>query len=401
MAARGVVGDLTSARVAVAVSGGSDSMATLHLALQAFGTVQAVTVDHALRAESAEEARRVFRFCTDLGIAHDTLVWKHGTVTGNLMEAARQARYGLMADWAKNTGITHILLGHTADDQAETFLMGLARGAGLDGLSGMRAGWHHGAVRFARPFLAVPRARLRSYLTAKDIAWIDDPSNENERFTRIRMRKLLPQLRASGITVDRLTAVISNLSATQDVVRQTVADAAAVICCERAGSLDFDLARWSDFNPEVQRRLLLAGILWVSTAQHAPRADAVARVLRAISERRDATLWGVRLRMGQQGFRLIREARAVAGLACEPEALWDGRWRVTGPFAAGHQLRALGADGLRQLEGWRDQGIARDVLLVSPSVWHDGTLIAAPLAGFSSDFQARIAAGFNQFVVSH
>ncbi|QCO55181.1 tRNA lysidine(34) synthetase TilS [Pseudorhodobacter turbinis] len=388
------------ARVAVAVSGGSDSMASLHLAWQAFGAVQAVTVDHALRAGSAEEAHEVSRFCEDLGVGHQTLVWQHGTVTGNLMEAARQARYGLMADWAESAGITHIFLGHTADDQAETFLMGLARGAGIDGLSGMRAEWQHGAVRFVRPFLAVPRATLRSYLTTKGIAWVDDPSNENERFTRVKTRKLLPQLQPLGITVERLAGVISNLAATQSVVRQAVADAAVVVCHEVAGSLEFDLTAWSECSPEIQRRLLLAGILWVSGAEHAPRAAATARVLQAIAARRDATLWGVRLRMGPQSFRLMREARAVGG-ACGPNALWDGRWQVTGPFAAGQQLQGLGADGLRQVEGWRETGIARDVLLVSPSVWQDDVLVAAPLAGFSPDFHARIAAAFNQFVVSH
>ena len=122
-------------RVGVAVSGGGDSMALLHLmhrtALGANCTLFAVTVDHALRLDSAAEARDVAGFCQTLGVHHTTLRWDHGAVSGNLMDAARQARMRLMSDWAAGMGIAHIALGHTADDQAETFLMGLGRASAV------------------------------------------------------------------------------------------------------------------------------------------------------------------------------------------------------------------------------------------------------------------------------
>ena len=131
-------------RLGVAVSGGGDSMALLCLAAdwaaEGGPPVMAVTVDHRLRPEAADEARMVAqRFCADgWRAACDTLVWDHAKIGGNLQDAARRARYRLIADWARGRGVAHVAMGHTADDQAECVLMGLARAAGIDGLSGMR-----------------------------------------------------------------------------------------------------------------------------------------------------------------------------------------------------------------------------------------------------------------------
>ena len=102
--------------------------------------VEAVTVDHRLRAESAAEAAGVAAACAELGVPHQVRVWDHGPVTGNLMDAARRARMALIGDWAQDARASaHVALGHTRDDQAETLLMGLARRAGIDGLCGHAA----------------------------------------------------------------------------------------------------------------------------------------------------------------------------------------------------------------------------------------------------------------------
>ena len=122
----------------VAVSGGSDSMALLHL-MHEFCQInkielQAVTVDHRLRPEAAQEAAHVARQCAEMGLPHDTLIWQDWSGEGNLQNAARNARYHKMACWAGTRGIDTIAVGHTADDQAETVLMRLARRSGVDGL---------------------------------------------------------------------------------------------------------------------------------------------------------------------------------------------------------------------------------------------------------------------------
>jgi len=392
-------------RIAVAVSGGSDSLASLHLlwhlARQQGWVLHAVTIDHALRPESAAEARGVAQICHGLGVAHDILVWDHGTIAGNLMDAARRARYTLMAAWAVQNKIDHVILGHTADDQAETFLMGLSRGAGLDGLTGMLPFWDQAGVRFVRPLLDQRRDDLRDFLTRHGVIWVDDPSNANERFHRVKARRALKTLKPLGITVERLVSSLQNLRLAQHAMQQGVADAAAAVCRQSAGELLFDAAAWVQTQPEIRRRLLIAALLWVSGADYPPRAAAVARLEASIAAGRAATLWGCRLRHGADGFRIAREARAVAGAKCPTNALWDGRWQLDGPHAAGLEVRALGAVGLQKCKAWRSTGLSRETLVTTPAIWYDESLIAAPIAGFGAEWSARIVAGFSVFALSH
>ena len=139
---RSAFGTIHPEVIGVAVSGGSDSVALLHLAArfqaERGGLVRAVTVDHRLRPEAADEARFVAGLCETLGVRHDTVEWPHGPLAGNIPDQARRARYDLVTGWAQCHGITHVVVGHTADDDAETFLMELARQAGIDGLASMR-----------------------------------------------------------------------------------------------------------------------------------------------------------------------------------------------------------------------------------------------------------------------
>jgi tRNA(Ile)-lysidine synthase len=402
--AHGWIGEPPSS-LGLAVSGGSDSMAMLHLmaraAVHSGWALQAVTVDHCLRPEAAAEADFVGQVCLELGVPHQVLKWDHGMIEGNLMHAARQARYGLMAEWAKSKAIGHILLAHTADDQAETFLMGLSRAAGLDGLSGMRTEWMEGGVKFRRPFLRQTRAELRDFLTRHGLTWIDDPSNDNDRFTRVKARRALKALRPLGITVDRLATVVHHLSMAQGVVERAVADVARKVVREVAGGLILDRKAFRFLDPEVERRLLISAIMWVSCAPYAPRESSIFRLGHAIRAGRDATLWGARFRTGETEIRIVRELRAVSGVQSRTNQLWDNRWRVEGPHEVGLVVGALGAEGLRVCKNWRSTGISRDALLVSPGIWQGETLVSAPLAGFANGWTAEIPASFSRFIVSH
>ena len=392
-------------RFGVAVSGGSDSMAALHLMVRAGGRlgweVAAATVDHQLRAEAAQEAQFVAETCRRLGVSHDVLRWEHGVISGNLQDQASRARYGLIANWAKVRGIADVVLGHTADDQAETFLMGLAREAGLDGLTGMRRQWQEAGVAFHRPFLLTTRGDLRAYLVRNDVAWKEDPSNESDQFTRVKARKVLKALQPLGITVEKLGGTIRNLSTAQRALMETAVETAHRISQERAGEVIFDRAVLLRAPQEVIRRLMIAALRWVSGAQYAPRAAAIVRLEIAVYRRRDATLWGCRMRVSDTDVRIMREPRAVASVTCPPDQLWDNRWRVEGPTTPGLEIRALGAAGLRACKDWRDTGVSRDALLVSPAIWRGEVLVAAPLAGFANGWTARIDAGFTSFIISH
>ncbi|WP_413875527.1 tRNA lysidine(34) synthetase TilS [Albidovulum sp.] len=393
------------ARIAVAVSGGSDSMAALHLVARLAGhrggTVHAVTVDHRLRPEAAEEARFVACACERIGVAHETLVWEHGEIGGNLQDQARRARHALISGWARRNGIGDIVLGHTADDQAETFLMGLAREAGIDGLSGMRRSWQEGGVRWARPYLQTPRRDLRAYLTRHGIGWVEDPSNADERFLRVRARRALVALAPLGITAEGLARAATNLALARADLVDLALGAAAAITRTDAGGVIFDLRGWKRAGNDTRRRLLIAALRWVGSAPHAPRAGETARFEAAIWQGRAATLAGCRLRTGDAEFSIIREPSAVAGLATPTDAIWDGRWRLHGPHGPGLTVRALGSDGLRACKAWPATGHGKPALVVSPAVWRGDALVAAPLAGMANGWTAEIATDFPSALLTH
>lgn len=371
--------------IGVALSGGGDSTALLHLCLAAGLRVEAVTVDHRLRAESAAEAAAVAAACAALGVRHELCVWEHGALAGNVMDAARRARVRLIAGWARRRGIGCVALGHTRDDQAETLLMGLARAAGLAGLSGMRPEFAVEGVRFRRPLLAAGREELRGWLRARAIPWLDDPTNEDARYQRVRARRALAALEPLGITVEGLATVAGNLGRAQAALAVQVR-AAGRHLREAAGALQVG-PEFRDEPGEVRRQVVLAALGWLSGADYPPRAADLARFLAAMREGRDATLAGCRHRKGW----LAREAWALRGIEGD---LWDGRWRITG---AG-EVRALGAEGLRQCD-WRATGLPREVIAVTPGLWQGDRLVAAPLAGFGAA-TAMIARPFHLFGLS-
>ena len=194
--------------IVVAVSGGPDSMALMHLLARwdVPGRPQIIvaTVDHGLRPEAAEEAAFVGREAAALGFPHHTLAWTGEKPQTGLQEAAREARYRLLVQCAKEAGASHLLTAHTQDDQAETIMMRLARGSGLKGLAGMRRERDREGVRHARPLLDLPKAALLELCRANGWPFITDPSNANDRFARVRWRALLPLLAAEGLTAARL-----------------------------------------------------------------------------------------------------------------------------------------------------------------------------------------------------
>ena len=404
-AAREAFADQGRIKVAVAVSGGGDSIALLHLmhraAAQTGYQIYAVTVDHGLRAEAAAEAAGVAQFCANLGIPHATLHWRDHPTTGNVMDHARHARTRLIGDWARLQGIAQIALGHTADDVAETFLMGLARAAGLDGLAGMRGRWQTACLTWSRPLLRHSRASLRAYLSRHAIAWVDDPTNEDEDYTRVKARKVLAALAPLGITVDRLTISIAHLAVAQTAVQHGVLAAVDAYVTTPAGVVQISRAGFNDLPPDLQRRLLVAAIAWLSGDAYPPRSAKQTTLLAAMRAGRDTTLNGCRFRSKSDHIAVTREPRAVAAITCLTDHLWDNRWRVTGPHAPDLTLRALGAEGLRLCKNWRDCGISRDALLVSPGVWRGDALISAPIAGFNPEWSATIPTGFAKFILSH
>jgi len=257
----------------LAVSGGTDSLAMMVLAAawtKALGhdapRLSVATVDHALRPEAAAEAASVGQLAHDLGLEHAVMRWDADKPATGLQEAAREARYALLEAHMRTIGADALVLAHHADDQAETVLMRLSAGSGLTGLGGMEQETRLRDSVLLRPLLDVPGARLRATLEAANIRPMEDPSNENAWFTRVRFRQSLPVLEAEGfdrIRLGRLARRMQRADSALSLVADRVGLAVQVPSEEGAR---FAAALW-DEPDEIILRVLAKAISAVNPVQ--------------------------------------------------------------------------------------------------------------------------------------
>ena len=248
----------------LAVSGGPDSVALMRLAaaaLPAGGWVVA-TVDHGLRPESRREVDAVAGWAVSLGLTHRSLTWTEGgRTTARLQERARNARYGLLCGFARELGAAAVLTAHTQDDQAETVLMRLVAGSGIGGLAAMRAATRTADTEIVRPFLPVPKARLLA--TCQDRRWpyLDDPSNADPRFGRVRARRILAALAPEGLTTARLARLAERAERAEAALEAAAGLAfSRAVLAEQAGRVELDLRRLLSEPEEIGLRVLRLAI---------------------------------------------------------------------------------------------------------------------------------------------
>lgn len=292
----------------VAVSGGPDSLALLLLAVAACpGRVHAATVDHGLRPESASEAALVAQLCGDLSVPHTILRLEWPDPRGaNIQARSREARYGKLGGWALDRNIPHVATAHHMNDQAETVLMRLARGSGISGLAGTRrrrflaANTVTGEVHLVRPLLDWRRDELLGIVDAAGLVAIEDPSNADERYDRVRMRAFLAQqhwLDPKGLA-DSAHHLAEAEEALAWLTRQLAEDR---VIRHDDGRVAIDA---EGLPREVQRRLLLIGLSNFTAGTDLP-GPKLARLLD-------------QLRVGQAG--------TLAGVAARPGAVWQLDW---------------------------------------------------------------------------
>jgi tRNA(Ile)-lysidine synthase len=284
------------------------------------------------------------------------------------------------------------------DDQAETFLMRLAREAGVDGLAAMDHRFSRDGMAFWRPAMMLQRAELRAFLTRHGLGWRDDPSNEDDAFDRVKARRALAALAPLGIDAHRLMGVAVNLSAARSALERTTWEAARRIAREDTGDITIDRDAFLALPWEIQRRLLAAALVWVSGAEYAPRRDALADLAASILRGDTHTLAGCLFRADDKAVRIAREYNAVRDLSAPLDQPWDGRWRLVGP-GAGREIRALG-EAIKSCPDWRTSGLPRASLMASPAVWDGDRLVAAPLAGLANGYSATIDHPKGDFLTS-
>ncbi len=402
--------------VAVAVSGGADSMA---LALMAArwaclrgGRVTALIVDHGLRPGSAAEARRVAGWLEGRGIDRRILKWRGAKPVSGIQAAAREARYGLLSAWCRRHFVLHLLVGHHLEDQAETFVLRLGRGSGLDGLAAMPVVAETPWLRIVRPLLGLSRAGLRDFLAAENQDWIEDPSNRDPAFARVRVRAALAALDASGDgdTVERrLAGTAFGLGhARHALERETARLLARSVTIHGAGHAIVDMAAIAAAAPDIARRALSRIVTCIGGRAHGPRRERLERLHARVADgrlARGATLGGCLLSPGRDGVLVAREPGAIRErikLSAPGEAIWDGRFRVSLGVAGARRrepliVAALGRDGWTKLADRRPE--LREVAIPGrvrhglPALWSGGRLIGVPHLGYRVGTLARTGAG--------
>jgi tRNA(Ile)-lysidine synthase len=279
-------------RAALAVSGGSDSLALMHLfsrwAEEARVPKPAVlTVDHDLRAGSSGEAGFVVDEARKAGLSAYILRWTGKKPKANVEEAARNARYRLMGEWCLAGNRDALFVAHTEDDQAETFLLRLGRGSGVDGLSAMRPRSAYPIAGFdlelLRPLLGISRVDLRGFLKEGGIAWFEDPMNEDPRFTRVRVRQLLPQLAEAGVSAKRIAAAAAHLNRAREALDRQVDAFLERFSRRRSSTLLLDGAALRTVPREIGLRALAAALIAVSGGTYRPRFDRLEAAFDAVS----------------------------------------------------------------------------------------------------------------------
>lgn len=358
-------------RVAVAVSGGADSLCLAllahHWAVALGGQAVALTVDHGLRPEAAVEAAQVGAWLAAQGMEHHVLRWEGAKPAADIQAEARTARYALLEGWCAANDVLHLLLAHHQDDQAETLLLRLARGSGVDGLAAMAPVSETFSLRLLRPFLGVPRARLAATLAARGLGWIEDPSNRNAAFARVRMRNLMPVLEGEGMSASRLAATARRLGRARAALEDGVAEAAARhVEMHAAGYAVVAADVFRQLSEEVGLRLLARLVQAIGGASHPPREERVAALHARLC--RDgacaATLAGCCFAPWRGRLLVCREvARMAPPVPLTPGApvTWDGRFRaqVAEDAPTGLSLGALGASGWKHVAA---QSLGRPVL---------------------------------------
>ncbi len=381
-------------------------------------SITVVTVDHGLRAESKGEAAFVAGHARALGFSHTTLEWTGAKPKTGIQAAARRARYDLLATHARSCGAACVVTAHTGDDQAETLLMRLRRGSGVDGLSAMAPISERNGVAIVRPLLGFSKGRLTGYLRASSVPFLRDPSNDNAAFERVRLRHATKALAAAGITRSSLSVTASRLSRSRDALATITEDLL------RQHFHVTDLAQgkisrgvFEALPDDIALRALGRILSLVGGKEAPPRLMRLEHLLSNLKLRKRETTLGGCIMMDASGtLNFYRELGRLKmrQTPFEPGVtrLWDGRFILA--FAPIEDstltVRQLGADGwLSYKKVMKEKGLpikaTRLAALTTPALWKGNRLLCAPLLSFSEPtsgppVEAALAPGLARFLTA-
>lgn len=399
-------------RLAVGCSGGPDSMALTYLlrnwSADRSVPFTALIVDHGLRPEASEEADRVASWLGERGVEAVVLRHEGARPRSNIQARARRMRYDLMRDWCLTHGVPVLAVAHHLEDQAETFLLRLARGSGVDGLSAMAPvtdvpGDPYRTVTLIRPLLDIPRDEVHASLVQSEWPYVDDPSNRNIRHARVRMRNLAGMLAMEGLDAKRLAGTAKTMRRARIALeRATNGFLAAHAFVDPHGFAGIERQAFIDLDEEPALRVLTSVLRFVSGRDYPFRLERLEKLAAALRDEPPPgprTLGGCKIETRGEHVLVCREASAIGPpTAAQPRILWDGRFRLdlTGDLA-GVTVGKLGAEGVRQaramgLTGSRFEHLPGAARATLPSLWRGDRLLA--VADPAEEGPVRTEAGF-------
>lgn len=388
--------------IACAVSGGADSMALI-LLLHAWQkqyphiSITALTVDHQLRESSSREAHDVHRTLTDLAIPHVILTWKGEKPDSNIQAEARQARYRLMTEWCHQHKATCLLTAHHHGDQAETVLMRIVRGSGIDGMSAIAEASIYNDITVIRPLLHASKEALQAYLTQQHVAWIDDPTNTHKRYSRTHMRHVIQQADtllglSPELLTSRLASIAAHMQRAKNYLDAQVLDyhRDAVIYRE-LGYAKISYESFTMLHEEIGLRVLRQVLCHISGNATSPRFEHLESMYSALiagALTAKTTLHGCIVWRRKGDIVVMREPHAcIEQMVIDTPATyrWDGRFLCHVSCIGNYSmltLKALGQRGWLSIqkhvdkEGYRIAD--KQVLYTLPALWHDDQVVAVP-----------------------
>jgi tRNA(Ile)-lysidine synthase len=346
----------SSKKRAVAVSGGADSMCLAYLCDQCSqfqkADMVALIVDHGLRPESSREAAWVQKFLEKKGISAEILVWEGNKPKVNIHQHARKARYKLLTEYCKTNDIEYLLVAHNLEDQAETVLLRIYRGSGIDGISGISSKVKMNGVTIMRPLLKCSRKQIEATLEQAGWEWVNDPSNTNVKYSRTQVRNLLNGLEEKDVWVNRLCLLADNAGrARLYLEKETKKAINSIVTIHFYGYALIDHEGFCALEEEIALRALSYCLKKISGNVYPPRFDSLKRIYKLIKQKHKiaATLWGCELKQKKQNIVIYRELKATEAFRpLEENQVWDKRYKIK-PYPEAY-VGPLGSEGWKAIK---------------------------------------------------
>uniref|UniRef100_UPI003340DEDF tRNA lysidine(34) synthetase TilS n=1 Tax=Wolbachia endosymbiont (group B) of Pilophorus perplexus TaxID=3066160 RepID=UPI003340DEDF len=380
-------------QVAIAVSGGVDSVVLLHLMINWAKKNKpslpiALTVNHGLRSESQKEADFAVSYAKELGAKESLMLnWEKKNIKGNIQLQARKARYNLLTKWCKNNNVKYLFVAHHKNDQAETFLLRLERGSGVDGLSSMDYKSFLNGVYIFRPLLNFSRSEIERYAKLHQLRWIEDRSNYDLKYRRTLYRNLLKASDNQDVLTERICLTALHMKrAAKALMHYTRLAFDDCVNVHDFGYIEIKLSEFYQLPEEIALRLLLYSIMAIASKHYKPRYNSLIVIFNKILQKGsnvNCTLSGCKIRKYGENILIIRESSKIQEITvnlpmCEP-ITWDNRFGCT---ILSNQKCSVTLAPLKKTqkipEFLKDYNCCPEVFYSLPVVLKDGKMFAYP-----------------------